>query len=518
MIERVIENWLTNTNERGYEIPFCQLLISEGYTILGMSFHGQVEQGKDIIALNKRGAPCAFQLKSGNINQYAWNKIKSEIDDLLEMPIKHPKINSQLKRHCFLITNGIINDKIKKDITDRNVGLKQRGLPALKIYDGPELLSKFLAINGRFLPTQPPDLRVFLELLMFDGRKMLDKDLLSRFLEAILFAKKDTEQQVRRKIASCILMNQYVMEPFEVQKNHIAVIEGWTILYSYILFLVEKYQLKESSWRPSLEIIKEKINYELVTLKDEFFSRRDYTEGTWDGGLIHKSRITIVLGWLAAFELFMKKTNPSYTFDTRIIDRIKNYYGSKTWFWGESATPLFIMMSKLAVETGEKTLSNKIVCDLLIDILFKNGFVNENALPPPYFSVTQCVNHVYGHPDERIELSQFSGESYHLAVLIDILVRRNRRDLVSELWKSITGLSNAEVKPTYPYEIFKWHCKEGKLAGFFFKNPQSWNELQKNARDLDNLVVANQLKNPFCYYFLICYPHRLCRQTGKLLD
>ena len=31
MIERVVENWLTSTNERGYEVPFCQLLLSQGY-------------------------------------------------------------------------------------------------------------------------------------------------------------------------------------------------------------------------------------------------------------------------------------------------------------------------------------------------------------------------------------------------------------------------------------------------------------------------------------------------------
>ncbi|MFB0502378.1 MAG: hypothetical protein ACETWE_00910, partial [Candidatus Bathyarchaeia archaeon] len=40
LIERIIENSLTNTNEKGCQIPFCQYLISKGHTALGVSFHG----------------------------------------------------------------------------------------------------------------------------------------------------------------------------------------------------------------------------------------------------------------------------------------------------------------------------------------------------------------------------------------------------------------------------------------------------------------------------------------------
>jgi len=518
LIERAIENWLTSTNERGYEIPFCQYLISEGYTILGISFHGQVEQGKDIIALNKNGTPCAFQLKSGNINQRVWNNIKSEIDDLLEMPIKHPKVDKQSKRECFLVTNGIINDKLKKDIVDRNVGLRKRKLPDLKIYDGPELLSKFIRVNGTFLPTKPPDLKVFLELLMSDGHELPDKRLLSRFLESVLFTKRETEPQLRRKIASSILLNQYVMEPYESQKNHIALIEGWVILYSLVLGVVEKFQLAERNWAQSLKIVLDKINYQLSALKEEFFSRTDYLEGTWDGALFYKSRLTTVIGWLAAFELCMKSTDANYTIDRRVYDSVKKFYGSETWFWGESATPLFIMMSKLAIAFGDTFLSNKIICDLIIDIVFKNGLQEESALPAPYYSVKQIINHFYGPTDEKMDLSSFSGESYHLAVLVDILVRRNRRDLLNEVWKGLTNIYNSEFMPKPSWAILRWQCDEGESMGFPFKKPQSWKELQKDAWDMNNLDLPKSLANPFCYYFLVCYPHRLNRHTGKLLD
>jgi hypothetical protein len=57
VIERVIENWLTNANERSYQIPFCQLLVAEGETVIYVSPHGPFEQGKDVVTVDKRGQP-----------------------------------------------------------------------------------------------------------------------------------------------------------------------------------------------------------------------------------------------------------------------------------------------------------------------------------------------------------------------------------------------------------------------------------------------------------------------------
>lgn len=138
MIERIIENWLNSSNERSYEIPFCQYLISKGFTILELSFHGQVEQGKDIIALDDKGKPIAYQLKSGVINQQVWNKIKAEIDALIEIPIKYPKLNDEINHRCVLVTNGRITSKVRADIADRNANFKRRGLPELEIIQGQE--------------------------------------------------------------------------------------------------------------------------------------------------------------------------------------------------------------------------------------------------------------------------------------------------------------------------------------------------------------------------------------------
>ena len=59
MLARLIENWLINAGERGFEVPFTQLLATEGFRVLQGPVHHPFEHGKDIIAFDPNGqAPC----------------------------------------------------------------------------------------------------------------------------------------------------------------------------------------------------------------------------------------------------------------------------------------------------------------------------------------------------------------------------------------------------------------------------------------------------------------------------
>jgi hypothetical protein len=85
---RAIEDWLANATERSYQTAFCHLLNAIGYSVIHSTTHGPAEEGKDIIAKDINGRIIAFQLKRGNINVAEWRKIKSEIDELVELPIR----------------------------------------------------------------------------------------------------------------------------------------------------------------------------------------------------------------------------------------------------------------------------------------------------------------------------------------------------------------------------------------------------------------------------------------------
>jgi hypothetical protein len=77
MIESAIANWLTKTNERNYQIPYCQVLLAKGQRVLYASTHRPMEQGKDIITVDDNGTYHAYQLKTGNIDQKTFRMIRA---------------------------------------------------------------------------------------------------------------------------------------------------------------------------------------------------------------------------------------------------------------------------------------------------------------------------------------------------------------------------------------------------------------------------------------------------------
>ena len=92
MIERVIENWLDEVNERGYEMAFCQALTAQGHTILRRPAHGGTEHGKDIVSRDRSGKYHCYQLKTGNLSKSEWRTIRDEVTELVEVPIQESTV------------------------------------------------------------------------------------------------------------------------------------------------------------------------------------------------------------------------------------------------------------------------------------------------------------------------------------------------------------------------------------------------------------------------------------------
>ena len=156
---------------------------------------------------------------------------------------------------------------------------------------------------------------------------------------------------------------------------------------------------------------------------------------------------------------------------------------------------------------------------LIIDIAFSNHPREKFSLPDPYYSPKEIINHFYGPPEKRIDMGSFSGASYHLAVLVDILVRKKQTNLLNELWKSVSHILLSELSNNELWETFRWHCDSGEQVENFYNKPQSWKALQADACQIDYQRLPKYLvKHPFSYYFLLCYPHRLNRSTAKLID
>lgn len=185
MIERVIENWLTSVNERQFQLPFCQVLTAEGERVIYISSHGQLELGKDIVAVAPDGIPNAYQLKAGAIRMSEWRRFKGEIEQLVEYPLDLPSLPSAPPHRPFLVTNGQINPAALNAINYANKSWKSRRFKTLQTIYGTDLTDRFKRAHGNYLPHDPMNLRTFLELYTKNGREPFPKGEFSRFVESV---------------------------------------------------------------------------------------------------------------------------------------------------------------------------------------------------------------------------------------------------------------------------------------------------------------------------------------------
>lgn len=359
MIERAIENWLTNTTERNYQMPFCQVLLKRAHKVIYVSSHGQMEQGKDIVSVDSKGRCCAYQLKTGKIDLPEWRSIWGEVRELIELPFLHPSVNKTEIHDSFLVTNGEIADPVRIQIDQINEDNKRkdRRCSYLDVIDKQALLREFVDAHGGFLPKEPKDFQLLLEHLLADGADFLQKDKFYDFFNISMFDETPrSESFARNAISSSVIIAGYVLNPYQTKNNFYAQFEAWTCLAACIVRDAHKVALKEESWRPSLSLVVSEIVRNLSMLKEETVQRKDFLEGDWmgDGGFVYQARATIVLGALAVLETHLCSADENYVTNEKLLDVVRQ--NVKTlWFWGESAFP-FIQQLSLAKRGRHKCL------------------------------------------------------------------------------------------------------------------------------------------------------------------
>jgi hypothetical protein len=522
VIERVIENWLTSSNERSYQIPFCQLLAAEGETVIYISPHGPFEQGKDVITLDRRGRARAYQLKNGDIGLAEWRKYKGEVDELVELPIKHPAVHSGSSHLPIFVTNGEIKDTVVSAINSSNEAWRKRKYVPLRTVSKGELLKRFIAANGSYLPQELTDFTTFMELLVRDGKEPLDHKSLSSLLESVLRLREQAalkKAAARRALASSVLVSAYVLGHSYSSQNHWAVFEGWMLCASYVLATATRVDLVDDEWTISFDLCQFAALNALADLARECVDRKHFVEGhpLFDGP-VYRARMTILVGLMSGWSLYHRIIGEQLDQEGPVRDFIKNGVKGAS-VWGESAIPFFVAAALEMEQQGNQLAAESLVGDLMRGILDINGRRDgRQGLPSPYYSVEQALRASLGLAPPFNE--EFIGEAYTVHPLIDFLVRRWRRQLLKPMWYAITGTALVAFHPAQNWEWFRWRAAEGNLQSKFVGSPQSWAAL---IRDTD-LVGVSVLPERFCerpgfaVLFALVYPHRFTRELLKLLE
>ncbi len=531
MLERVVENWLTKVNERSMEIPFCQLLTSEGYQVIHLSRHGSFEQGKDIIAIAPDGVPCAFQLKGapngGKITQKAWAKdYLEQVIRLVEIPIKHPSIDSNLSRRVYFVTNGELDEEVRVEIADRNSEWERRGYPKLETTLKGQLLTRFLRLHTNLWPIELIFEKNLLELFLADGTDCLDKGKFAGFIGELLFLsdKQLNKSECSRILASAAIMTAYALTPYEVKSNHVATFEGWVIYAAYLAALVEKYDLNARYWQESFNISLTAIEYAFANLCDELRVRKHLVEGDpLVDQPFYRGRVTWLVGLVSTFVLWNTLRNQSLPDDLKTWSKsFVEEHQKDLLLWGEAAVSQFLAAFWFLSSVTANLYPVNLLTNLIKSISAMNAYDNKEqvGLPDPYHNLSKVIELRYDLSPNRLREENYLGQSYTIESLIHMLAKRSWRQRLRWLWPQITRVRFIEFYPDQSWEFCLWYCENGHRRDKQPEMPQSWTKLRDESRqvNLDKIPKIFQQYPELLLAFIIVYPHRLTTDVAKFLD
>lgn len=520
MVERLIENWLTKVNEKSFQVPFCQMLIGEGYKVIHLSRHGSFEEGKDVLAISPEGTPCAFQLKgsdSGKITQKEWGKYHDQIVRLIETPINHPSIDKLKKREVFFVTNGELEEEVRVEITNQNSDRKSRSLPELQTIVKGELINRFIKIHTNLWPLQLESEKELLELYLSDGTGYLNKAKFAGFIEDLLMKNIGRKEIIGQRIlASASIFASYALLPFALVGNHVALIEGWTIYLSCLIAYVEKNRLNKKHWLNSAKIAEDEIEFILSELCKELKSIKHFVAGNpLVDAPFYRGRLTWLLGYVSSYFLLKKQQNSEIIDEVWFSEFIFSNQSSLL-LWGEAATPQL-----LAVYWALKALKYNNLADRLLFAMFKGVLekTTHEGIPDPYHNLGEIVLSASGLTDNILN-EHFAGRTYSLESFLQLLTKQEYRGILEENWKIITHLQFVNFEPEKTWQFCKWSCENGTFHEVVPKSPQSWQELVDTTKiiNIKRIPTYFQKKTALLLILLIVYPHRLFPDAVKHLD
>lgn len=522
MLERIVENWLTKSGERGYETPFAQLLATEGYRVLNGPVHHPFEHGKDIIALDPEGRLCAFQLKGGEtIDLKDFESMQGQLMALAATAISYPGVEpARRPDRVALVCNGVLSPQALDRLDKLNAGNREFGAPPIVCIQKDELVSRFVAAHGRFLPSQPEDLSGFLRLSLADGRGPFPRRELASFLKGLSRDLPDRGRNlaISRLLASSVLLTAYTTEGWARNENHLGVAEGYLTTGMFALHLASEFELPEEYWKESFDLAFAEAKVRLRRLLSEVADSEDLLIPDLVEGAVYGTRVVWVLGFLSALYLAERVDSAHRDLEEplrKILLRELEFVRVP----GEVAGPYLVTIATALWVLGQSEEAAMVVTRYVNELATVNQPKSPNAIPDPYHSFQEVLLHALVDGAE-LEEEKFEGNVYTLIPCIDWLTRRKGRPLVEKLWPQATRVSHLEFQVSKPSRLLTFDDEDGVLRMVELPTPGSWKVLAEEAGELLESALPQPLwrEAAFIPFFGLLVPPRFTRTVGKALD
>ncbi|HYD93346.1 MAG TPA: hypothetical protein VEB18_02735 [Candidatus Paceibacterota bacterium] len=521
-LQRAVEYWLDAANELGYQPLFCSLLCTLGFTVKHFSKSGPHEQGKDVIAVDAEGIAHAFQLKGGDITLRKWrDEVKPEIEELIEIPIKHPGIDKSHPHISYLVTNGELDDTVRVAIDDLNAS-RWKDTPVI-VWRRGDLLTKFQAMAHGILPRDAQTYKELIDLIFPNPVGLADIESANSFFSKILRVDEEvSKEQRRRDIAAAVLYANLMVGTYRKNENHISVLRILVLLLTHILLLADKRRLADAYWLEAFQITWADILQTARALEAEIntggFTKAFDSPLDRDLMPMRKHAATAHVLALKLSELIDGDKNW-----TAVIDKFQDgTYNETINLWGEASLIPFVFLTLLFRQAPTQNENAYRFSIEAMDQILKVGGRKAKEPPgliSPYYDFDFAIKRAYKLLDYEFE-DDYRRASYFLKPLIELLARRGLRVPISDRWREISFFHFEQFIPSENWRYYLWRSEEGDNATYIPEQAQSWKKLVIQANSFDGEVLPNLLKRfpSFVPFFLVVFTHRLDSETLALLD
>lgn len=516
MIQRLLEFWLDNIGERGYQGPFLQMLTATGYTVLHSTRHVPIEFGKDVIAYDPQGRLTAFQLKGKPHGQFTLHDLREVQPQLIELSayaVRFPGIDPAPPRP-ILVVNAQVEELAQRAIDDLNAG--QLKSNPIEVWPYGKLFDMASSLAADLWPTGIPDTKELLKILTEDEKGPFPIAATERLVLPMLGLGAELVDwkaaEFERRIASAGLLIGICVARAVETKNHASAIQAWTLCAGLIAACRARYGEKIGAvGRQMFDLAIALIDESLVGLAAEVTEARDLLvlNALSEGG-IYPARINIVGAYLAAL-WFRGRVDQNVEFRDQAKAALLKV-PEKFDIWGEAAiVPILARLWVLDNVAQANTDRERIV--LLGTVLHLNSRGAKRALAPPYYDFeTVCRERMSldSHRGPPFDGFTFEGFSHLALGLFEEIVRANLKQSAKQAWRPLTRLQLMQVDIPEAWQFPLSRASSAKSLTRILPPSRNWCEVLAEAYDRTVPALPDWLVDRPDVVLLIAllYPHR----------
>lgn len=488
-----------------------------------------MELGKDVLALDPKGVPCAFQLKTPDgprITLRQWREINSQLHDLVTTKLVHPSLPKSKRHRSFLVTTRGIDEEVTRAIVDMNQRWADAGHEYLRLETilGGEIHRDALNLATNLWPTELEYVKTLLEMFLLDGRGPLNHGKLAELLETTLpLAEKIKagKSQCKRAISSAGVLCAIATCAFAKQDNFVAQIDAWVMFLAHLLAVAERFNIPAKDWAADFQIAEQAIWNLLQSLVDELRHREHLVEGDpMNDAAFRCVRITRLVGLVSLYAMWKRKREGANAFDDFALE-FCGKHRQEIWLWGEGAVPLLLAFYWLWKKVDASPSIDFLLATLIDAICKFNGEQadREHAIANPYYSESEVLAERLGVAETPRE-EDFRRNSYCLEAIVHLFVRQNWKQEMRAFWPEITRVWFNRFEPLGKWRFFLWRTEKGTHWSVAPEFPKDWYRLRtQSAENVGRSIPATIKKHPILLALLLCvYPHRLTADVARWLD